>query len=226
MKMQALKLFAVFLIMQAAVSTCFAQKSYGISDNTVKRIEAKYKNIYSITSYFYQKETIPGYSQNMAFKGHFYYKRNNHSGGASGMAWVYEYPFHKRQVLKNGRLYIVNNQIKKVTVINVGKERGGYPPNVIKVIGSLTKYFTVENISENSAKGQIILKLKPVVIQRAKIIYAGFDRNSLKINSLKIITHQNQTITLKYKNVKFNRHINGAIFNINFPSNYKIIKEN
>ena len=220
MKIRFSKLFISFLIVSLFLSIYFTPKSYGISNNTVNKIETKYKDVYSISAYFYQKEIIPGYSQNMAFKGHFYYERNK------GMAWVYEYPFHKRQVLKNGRLYIVNNKIKKVTVVNVGRERGGFPPNIIKVIGSLTKYFIVKNISKNLVSGEIVLELKPIAMQRAKKIYVGFDEKSLKIKSLKIITHQGQIINFIYKNVKFNGRINGRIFNIHFPSYYKIIKEN
>jgi|GEM_PF-2896204 len=203
------KLFISFIILSLIFSVYFTAKSYGISDNTVNKIEAKYKNVYSITAYFYQKEIMPGYSQNMAFRGRFYYQRNK------GMAWVYEYPFHKRQVLKNAKLYIIsNNRIKKVTVVNVGKEKGGFPPNVVKVIGSLTKYFRVENISKNSVSGEIVLELKPIAMQRAKKIYVGFAEKNLKIKSLKIITHQGQIIDFKYKNVKFNGSINGNIFNI------------
>ena len=214
------KLFISLIILSLFFSIYFTPKSYGISDNTVNKIEAEYKNVYSISAYFYQKEIMPGYSQNMAFKGRFYYVRNK------GMAWVYEYPFHKRQVLKNARLYIINNQIKKVTVVNVGKEKGGFPPNVVKVIGSLTKYFRVENISKNSVSGEIVLELKPISMQRAKKIYVGFGGKSLKIKSLKIITHQGQIIDFIYKNVKFNGSINGRVFNIHFPSYYTIIKEN
>jgi len=203
------KLFISFIILSLIFSVYFTAKSYGISDNTVNKIEAEYKNVYSITAYFYQKEIMPGYSQNMAFRGRFYYQRNK------GMAWVYEYPFHKRQVLKNAKLYIIsNNRIKKVTVVNVGKEKGGFPPNVVKVIGSLTKYFRVENISKNSVSGEIVLELKPIAMQRAKKIYVGFAEKNLKIKSLKIITHQGQIIDFKYKNVKFNGSINGNIFNI------------
>ncbi len=225
MKIGFSKIFISFLISFLFVLIYFTPKSYGISNNTVNKIEARYKNVYSISAFFYQKEIIPGYSQNMAFKGRFYYERNNHNGKAWGMAWVYEYPFHKRQVLKNSRLYIVNNKIKKVTVVNVGRERGGFPPNVVKVIGNLTKYFSVKNISKNSVLGEIVLKLKPIAMQRAKKIYIGFDEKSLKIKSLKIITHQGQIINFRYKNVKFNGHINGRIFNIHFPSSYSIIKE-
>jgi len=203
------KLFISFIVLSLIFSVYFTAKSYGISDNTVNKIEAEYKNVYSITAYFYQKEIMPGYSQNMAFRGRFYYQRNK------GMAWVYEYPFHKRQVLKNAKLYIIsNNRIKKVTVVNVGKEKGGFPPNVVKVIGSLTKYFRVENISKNSVSGEIVLELKPIAMQRAKKIYVGFAEKNLKIKSLKIITHQGQIIDFKYKNVKFNGSINGNIFNI------------
>lgn len=193
---------------------------------TVRKIEEKYKNVRSIKAYFYQKEIIPGYSQNMVFKGYFYYRRNNHEGRTWGMAWIYEYPFHKRQVLKNGRLYIVNDKIKKVTVINVGEERGGFPPNVIEVIGSLTKYFKVENIYKNPASRQIVLVLRPIKMQRAKKIYVGFGDKNLKIKSLKILTYQGQTIKFKYKRVKINANISGKVFNTDFPSYYKIIKSN
>ncbi|MHB1600348.1 MAG: LolA family protein [bacterium] len=220
MKIKYSRIYALFLILSFFVLISFTAKSYGISNNIINKIEARYKNIYSIRANFYQKEIMPGYSQNMAFKGLFYYERNK------GMTWVYEYPFNKRQILKKDRLYIVNNRIKKVTVVNVGIERGGFPPNIIKVIGSLTKYFIVKNISKNLVSGEIVLKLKPITMQRAKEIYVGFDANNLDIKSLKIITYQGQIINFIYKNVKFNSRISGKIFNINFPSYYKIIKEN
>ena len=226
MKSRFSKLYIFLLSLSFFVLIFLVPRSYGISNNIINKIEARYQNIYSIKANFYQKEIISGYSQNMIFKGRFYYKRNNHSDNAWGMTWVYEYPFHKRQVLKNNRLYIINNLIKKVTIINVGKERGGFPPNVVQVIGSLTKYFNVKNIHRNKASGDIILELKPIAMQRAKKIYVGFASNNLKIKSLKIITHQGQIINFIYKNVKFNMPIDGSVFNINFPSYYRIIKEN
>ncbi|MHB8232543.1 MAG: LolA family protein [bacterium] len=226
MNLKLVKLFMPFLFMPIFFLTVFIPKSYGKSGSIIKKIEARYKTVHSLSAYFEQKEIIPGYSQNMAFKGYFYYERNNYNGKAGGMAWVYEYPFHKRQVLKNDRLYIVNNQIKKVSVINVGKERGGFPPNVVEVLGDLTKYFKVENISINSGIKVIMIELKPLAMQRAKKIYVGFDEKSLKIESLKIITHQGQIIIFNYKDVKFNGHIKESVFNINFHSDYKIIKEN
>ena len=226
MKTEFVKLFICFLFMPILFLTVFITPSFGASDGIINKIEAKYQTVHSISAYFEQKEIIPGYSQNMAFKGYFYYERNDHNGKAYGMAWVYKYPFHKRQVLKNGRLYIVNNQIKKVSVINVGKERGGFPPNVVKVIGSLTKYFKVGHVSANAGTGIITVELKPIATQIAKTIYVGFYKNGFKIKSLKIITHQGQIIMFNYKNVKLNGHINGNVFNINFGPSYKIIKEN
>ncbi len=220
MKIGFLKLFIIFLILQLFTVIYFTPKSYGISDNTVNKIEAKYKSVYSIGAYFYQKEEIPGYSQNMVYKGYFYYKKH------IGMAWVYEYPFHKRQVLKNGRLYIVNKIMKKVTVINVSGKKGGFPPNVVEVIGNLTNYFKVMKVYKKLVSSEIILILKPIKVQRAKKIYVGFNGTNLKIEFLKIFTHQGQTIIFKYKNVKFNGRINGKIFSVNFPSYYTIIKEN
>ncbi len=220
MKAKFLKLFIFFLVLQSFAMLYFIGKSYAESNNTVNKIEAKYKDVYSIAAYFYQKEEIPGYSQNMAFKGYFYYKRHK------GMAWIYEYPFHKRQVLKNGRLYIVNKNMRKVTVINVSGERGGFPPNIVEVIGNLTHYFKVINIFKKTSSNEIILVLKPIKMQRAKKIYVGFGSGNLKIKYLKIITYQGQTIIFKYKNVKFNGNIKDKIFSINFPSYYKIIKAN
>ena len=211
-----------YLILNLFLIACFISKSYAASynNNLIYKIEARYKRVDSISAYFYQKEIFPGYSQNMKFKGYFYFERN------AGMAWVYKYPFNKRQVLKNGRLYIVNNQDKKVSVINVGKERGGFPPNVVKVLGNLTKYFKIIKISVNSDLNVITVRLHPLSMQRAKRISVGFNKKSLKIKSLKIMTHQGQTIIFRYKNVRFNRHIDGSIFNINFSSDYRIIKEN
>ena len=226
MKTRFSKLYLFLLSLSFFVLIFLVPSSYGISNNIINKIEVRYQNIYSIKANFYQKEIISGYSQNMIFKGRFYYKRNNHSDNAWGMTWIYEYPFHKRQVLKNDRLYIINNLIKKVTIINVGKERGGFPPNVVRVIGSLTKYFNVKNIHRNKSLKEIILELKPIAMQRAKKIYVGFDSSNLKIKSLKIITHQGQIINFIYKNVKFNMPIDSSVFNINFPSYYKIIKEN
>ncbi len=218
MKIKSLKLFIFFLVLQSFVALYFTSKSYGETNNIVSRIESKYKNVYSISSYFYQKEKIPGYSQNMSYKGYFYYKRHK------GMVWIYEYPFHKKQILKNGRLYIVNKKNRKVTIINVSSKTGGFPPNVVEVIGNLTNYFKVINIFRNTSKNKIILVLKPIKLQRAKKIYVGFDPVNLKIESLKILTYQGQTIVFKYKNVKFNGHIKNKIFSIVFPSYYKIKK--
>lgn len=227
MKTRFVKLFICFLFMPILFLTVFIPKSYGKSDGIINKIEAKYKTAHSISAYFEQKEIIRGYSQNMSFKGHFYYEHNFNSGKAqSSMAWVYDYPFYKRQVLKNGRLYIINNLIKKVSVINVGKERGGFPPNVVEVLGDLTKYFNIRHISADHGAGVISVELKPKAVQLAKTIYVGFYKNGFKIKSLKIITHQGQIIMFNYKNVKLNGHINGNVFNINFGSSYKIIKEN
>jgi outer membrane lipoprotein-sorting protein len=225
MKTRFAKLFIPFLFIPIFFLTVFIPESYGKSNSIINKIEARYRTVHSISAYFEQKEIIPGYSQNMAFKGYFYYERNNY-GKAGGMAWIYEYPFHKRQVLKNGKLYIVNNQIKKVSIINVGKERGGFPPNVVEVIGNLTKYFKVRHISANSGSGIITIELKPIAMQIAKTIYVGFYKNGFKIESLKIITHQGQIIIFNYKDVKFNGHINVSVFNLNFRSDYKIVKEN
>ncbi|MCL4498193.1 MAG: outer-membrane lipoprotein carrier protein LolA [Deltaproteobacteria bacterium] len=217
------KLAIPFLILSIFFLIGFIPKSYGKSGNTgniIGKIEAKYKTVRSISAYFYQKEIIPGYSQNMAFKGYFYYKY------PGNMAWVYTYPIHKRQVLKGDNLYIVDSGIKKVTVINVGKEKGGFPPNIVAVIGSLTKYFKVESVKKDAGKGIIDVGLKPLSLQRAKEIYIDFAINSLKITSLKILTYQGQSIIFHYSNVRFNRHINNNIFSVNFPSSYTIIKEN
>lgn len=217
------KLPVLLFILSIFFLTGFTPKSYGKSGNTgniIGKIEAKYKTVRSISSYFYQKEIIPGYSQNMAFKGYFYYKY------PGNMAWVYTYPIHKRQVLKGDNLYIVDSGIKKVTVINVGKEKGGFPPNIVAVIGSLTKYFRVESVKKDAGKGIIDVGLKPLSLQRAKEIYIDFAINSLKITSLKILTYQGQSIIFHYSNVRFNRHINNDIFSVNFPSSYTIIKEN
>ncbi|MGC8554835.1 MAG: LolA family protein [Candidatus Acidulodesulfobacterium sp.] len=218
MKAKFLKLFIFFLVLESFATVYFTGKSYAKSYNTVNKIEAKYKNVYSIAAYFYQKEEIPGYSQNMAFKGNFYYKRYK------GMAWIYQYPFHKKQILKNGRLYIVNKNSRKVTVINVSGKTGGFPPNVVEVIGNLTHYFKVLNVFKNTSSNETILVLKPIKMQRAKKIYVGFDTGNLKIKSLKIITYQGQTIIFKYKNVKFNSPIKDKIFSVHFPSYYRIIK--
>ena len=55
------KLFISFIILSLIFSIYFTHKSYGISDNTVNKIEAEYKNVYSISAYFYQKEIMPGF---------------------------------------------------------------------------------------------------------------------------------------------------------------------
>ncbi len=210
----------LFLILPVFFLPGFIPKSYGKSDNIIGKIEARYKTVHSISAYFYQKEIIPGYSQNMSFKGNFYYE---HPGI---MAWVYTYPIRKRQVLKNNNLYIINSRIKKVTVINVDKEKGGFPPNIVAVIGSLTRYFKVIKVRTNTGAGVIEVRLKPLRLQKAKEIYIDFAINSLKITSLKILTYQGQRIIFHYSHVQFNGHINSNIFDINFPSSYKIIKEN
>ncbi|MCL4321202.1 MAG: outer membrane lipoprotein carrier protein LolA [Deltaproteobacteria bacterium] len=216
------KLPVLFLILPVLFLIGFIPKSYGKegNNNIIGKIEAKYKTVHSISAYFVQKEIIPGYSQNMSFKGNFYYKE------PGNMAWVYTYPMHKRQVLKGNELYIIDSDIKKVTVINVGKERGGFPPNIVAVIGSLTKYFSVESVKKDAVKGIVGVGLKPLSLQRAKEIYIDFAINSLKITSLKILTYQGQTIIFHYAGVRFNRHINSHIFSVNFPASYKIIKEN
>ena len=230
------KLAAVFLIFSllSAVFAGSATKTYaaGTGEGIIKRIEAKYANVSSISAYFYQKEVIPGYSQNMEVKGRFYYERSikgtakDTAKGTAVMAWVYEYPFHKRQVLRNGRLYIINDKDKKVTVIDVRRGRGGFPPNVIKVLGSITKYFSVQNVGENRNSGIITVELRPLSSQRAKRIYIGFYKKDLKIESLKIVTHQEQTIMFSYRFVKFNMYIKSRLFDVNFPPDYTVIDEN
>ncbi len=215
------KLFVLFLIAATFLSLySMPIKACALSPSNllIKKIESRYKNIHSMSAYFYQKEIIQGYSQNMSFKGVFYY------GGKDYMAWVYTYPKQKRQVLKNNNLYIIDSRLKKVTVVNVGKKMGGFPPNIIAGIGNLTQYFKVQSIKVNS--GTIGLKLKPISIQRAKEIDINFATNSLKIISMKILTYQGQIIIFHYSGVKFNKHINSDIFSINIPSGYKLIKVN
>lgn len=220
--MNNIKFLVLFLILPALFLFNLTPKSYALtsSNSIIRKIENRYKKVHSISAYFVQKEIIPGYSQNMSFKGNFYYKE------PGNMAWIYTYPMHKRQVLKGNEFYIIDSNIKKVTVINVGKERGGFPPNIVAVIGSLTKYFSVESVKKDAGKGTIDVGLKPLSLQRAKEIYIDFAINSLKITSLKILTYQGQTIIFHYAGVRFNRHINSNIFSVNFPPSYKIIKEN
>ncbi|HEC24526.1 MAG TPA: outer membrane lipoprotein carrier protein LolA [bacterium] len=217
-----MRFFIYFLILPFLFSLGFAQTSYAAppSNPIIKKIESRYKNVHSMSAYFYQKEIIPGYSQNMVFKGYFYYKHGD------GMTWFYEYPFHKKQIFKNNKLYIVNNQIKKVSVINMGKKKGGFPPNVVEVLGNLTKYFKVEAVSANSGSGTVTIELKPLVIQRAKRIYIDFNGKNFKVKSLKIITYQGQIIMFRYKDVKLNEYIKDSVFSIHFPLDYEIMKEN
>lgn len=216
------KLPILFLILSVFFLIGFIPKSYGKegNNNIIGKIEARYKTVHSISAYFEQKEIIPGYSQNMSYKGNFYYR------SPGDMAWVYTYPIHKRQVLKNNNLYIIDSRIKQVAVINVGKEKGGFPLNIVAVIGSLTRYFKVAGVKENAGAGVIEVRLKPLSLQRAKEIYIDFAINSLTITSLKILTYQGQKILFHYSDVKFNGHIDNDIFSLNFPSGYKIIKEN
>ncbi len=221
--MNNIKYLLLLLILPILFLFNFTLKSYALasSNSIIIKIESKYKKVRSISAYFYQKEIIPGYSQNMSFKGNFYYRY------PGNMAWVYTYPIHKRQVLKNGNLYIINSRIKKVTVVNVDKEKGGFPPNIVAVIGSLTRYFKVIGVKTNAGAGVIEVRLKPLRLQRAKEIYIDFAIDSLKITSLQILTHQKgQNILFHYTGVQFNTPIGNNIFDVNFPPGYRIMKEN
>lgn len=216
--------FSVFLLLLSMLFLFnFTLKSYAISaasSSIILKIENRYKQVHSISAYFYQKEIMPGYSQNMSYRGNFYYEY------PGKMAWVYTYPIQKRQVLKNNNLYIVNSKIKKVTIINVGREKGGFPPNIVALLGNLTRYFMVKNVSTDTKTRVIAVELKPLNLQLAREIYIGFAMDSFKITSLKILTHQDQTISFSYSRVEFDSPINSSIFDINFSSSYRVIKEN
>ncbi len=185
----------------------------------INKIENTYKGVHSISAYFYQQEVLPGYSQKIFYKGYFFYE------SPDKLAWVYISPIKKREVLSGGALYVIDSALKRVTVINVSESNGGYPPNIIAVIGNLSRYFKVIRVTENPGKGIIEAELKPINLQRARVIYADFKEGSFKIASLKILTHQGQTIDFHYSRVEFNRHIKEKVFSVNFPSDYKIIKE-
>lgn len=220
-KVNNIKIAVIFMIATTMLLLYpMPSKSYALSqsDAIIKKIESRYKNVHSMSAHFYQKEIIPGYSQSMSFKGIFYYGRSN------TMAWVYTYPAQKRQVLKNNNLYIIDSRLKSITVVNVDKEKGGFPPNIIAGIGNLTRYFKVLDVKADA--GKIEVKLEPKHIQRAKEIYIDFAANSLKIISLKIATYQGPTIIFRYSGVKFNSHINKDVFSVGFPPGYKIIKAN
>lgn len=215
-------LFLAILAAPVFYVSCPAKTAFAALNgekSIIQRIESRYSKVYSISAYFYQDETIPGYSQNIQVRGRFYYLRGN------GMAWIYQYPFHKRQVFKDGYLYIINDKNKKVTVIDVNKI-GGFPPNVVRVLGNMTKYFEVLKVFPEDSRGIIKVELKPFAEQRAKKIYIGFESGNLKIASMKILTYQGQTITFEYKFVKFNGYIKKTLFDVNFPGDYTVMREN
>lgn len=215
------KLAVLSVFIFVFVTACgFLSGAFAFSNSYwINRIENRYKKVNSISAFFYQKEVMPGYSTNLLVQGYFYYR------SPDGMAWIYTHPFRKRQILKGDSLYIIDPALKKVIIVNVNKKNGGFPPDIIEVMGNITRYFNVEKVSEIRIKNLLKIYLKPIRLQRAKTIEVELNLNNLKIISLKIITYQGQEISFIYKNVKFNGQINGSVFDTNFSADYKIIKE-
>ena len=212
---------AIFFILLCVLSVFFfgAKNSYAGFNPIIKRIELKYSKIRTITAGFSQKEIIKGYSQAMFSKGTYFYMFPDK------MLWVYTSPYAQKVLLSNGRLYIVNPSIKQVSVFNIKKRMGGFPPDIISLLGKLTDFFHVVSVRLLSASDQVELKMTPLKLQKAKIIYADFNKADLSLRSIKILTYQGQTNMFSFKNVRFNSHISASKFVAKFPSGYRIVKE-
>ena len=195
------------------------KKTYAIGNNIViKKIELKYSNINSITADFIQKEILRGYSQSINSKGMFFYKKPDK------LAWIYTSPYKQKELYFNKKLYAVNGRLKQVLVYNINSNIGGFPPNVISLLGNMRKYFKIVNIIDNHKTNSWKVELRPLKFQRARLIYINFAKNSYKINSILIITMQGRIETY-YLNEKFNKNIKNSLFSAQFPASYKIIYE-
>jgi outer membrane lipoprotein-sorting protein len=209
-------ILSVFIIL----FTANIKKTYASENNAIiKKIELKYSSINSITANFIQKEILRGYSQSITSKGSFFYKRPD------GLAWIYTLPYKQKEVYINKRLYIINGKLKQVLVYNMNNNAsGGFPPNVISLLGEIRKYFKIINIKQNYKTNSIQIEMKPLKSQLAKLIYINFEKNGYNINSILIVTAQGRMETY-YSNEKFNGSIKNSIFSNKFPSSYKIINE-
>ncbi len=193
--------------------------TYAIGNNIViKKIEQKYSNINSITADFIQKEILRGYSQSINSKGMFFYKKPDK------LAWIYTSPYKQKELYFNKKLYAVNGRLKQVLVYNINSNIGGFPPDVISLLGNMKKYFKVVNIIDNRKTNSWKIELRPLKFQRARLIYINFAKNSYKIDSILIVTMQGRIETY-YLNEKFNKNIKNSIFSAQFPASYKIIYE-
>ncbi len=210
-----LSVSAVVLIMPTI------KKTYAIGNNNnivIKKIELKYSNINSITANFIQKEILKGYSQSINSKGTFFYKKPDK------LAWIYTSPYKQKELYFNKKLYAVNGRLKQVLVYNINSNIGGFPPDVISLLGNMRKYFKIVNIISNHKNNSWKIELRPLKFQRARLIYINFAKNTYKINSILIVTMQSRIETY-YLNERFNKNIKKSIFSDQFPGTYKIIYE-
>ncbi|MHB1694233.1 MAG: LolA family protein [bacterium] len=207
---------SVFIILLAAST----KKTYASGNNAIiKKIELKYSNINSITANFIQKEFLSGFSQSITSKGSFFYKRPDK------LVWIYTLPYKQKEVYINKRLYVINGKLKQVLVYNMNNyAAGGFPPNVISLLGKMRKYFKIINIKQNYKTNSLQIEMKPLKFQLAKLIYINFEKSGYNINSILIVTAQGRMETY-YSNEKFNGSIKNSIFSNKFPSSYKIINE-
>jgi len=195
------------------------KKTYAIGNNIViKKIELKYSNINSITADFIQKEILRGYSQSIDSKGMFFYKKPDK------LAWIYTSPYKQKELYFNKKLYAVNGRLKQVLVYNINSNIGGFPPDVISLLGNMRKYFKIVNIIDEHKTNSWKIELRPLKFQRARLIYINFAKSSYKINSILIVTMQGRIETY-YLNERFNKKIKNSIFSDRFPVSYKIIYE-
>ncbi len=206
----------VFIILLAANT----KKTYASGNNAIiKKIELKYSSINSIAANFIQKEFLSGFSQSITSKGSFFYKRPDK------LAWIYTLPYKQKEVYINKRLYIINGKLKQVLVYNMNNNAsGGFPPNVISLLGKIRKYFKIINIKQNYKTNSVQIEMKPLKFQLTKLIYINFEKSGYNINSILIVTSQGR-MEIYYSNEKFNGSIKNSIFSNKFPSSYKIINE-
>ncbi|MHB1693103.1 MAG: LolA family protein, partial [bacterium] len=178
---------SVFIILLAAN----IKKTYASGNNAIiKKIELKYSSINSIAANFIQKEVLKGYSQSITSKGSFFYKRPDK------LAWIYTLPYKQKEVYINKRLYIINGKLKQVLVYNMNNSAaGGFPPNVISLLGKIRKYFKIINIKQNYKTNSVQIEMKPLKFQLAKLININFEKSGYKISSIIIVTAQGRMET-------------------------------
>ena len=211
-------ILSVFIILLVANT----KKTYASENNAIiKKIELKYSSINSIAANFIQKEILRGYSQSITSKGSFFYKKPDK------LAWIYTLPYKQKEIYINKKLYIINGKLKQVLVYNYNMNNnagGGFPLNVISLLGKMRKYFKIINIKQNYKTNSFQIEIKPLKFQLAKLIYINFEKSGYNINSILIVTVQGRMETY-YSNEKFNRSIKNSIFSNKFPLSYKIINE-